>query len=201
MNARALIPEWFLQTKLGREMVAEDSKERDAQRTKQAETRARAIAELAAALPKLSAALEAAKAVEDKTRLALRDAEAARVHAWNELASAGIHRDLVCQLAEKELRKTADPQIDVFINELYETAERDRRVTPLSESRGGKDFLGRLMGPVFSTRPSLVARHKEILAGIAAAEALKLEVAPDVAARLAEIRGTISGGTEMVQVA
>ena len=186
---------WFKMSpageKLQRETVERHESERRVLATEIAELTKRHQAES----PKLVTRERKAKEAYESALEALKKAEGLyqRAHAVVSSASS-VYSSKVGQL-EQQLRASADPAIDKFIEELRTTLNAERRRGADSEERGSGMFhrlTGNPISEVYSNQRTFSAR----LAGLREAidhqvPALKLEVGVNVGERIDQVRAAI----------
>lgn len=187
------LPKWYLDTESGRTALAEANAAHLAERQKLREEVERIRTDAEKRIPKLEAAMREARAralesaeKHRKSLQALAEAEAA-----HRTAAQGSERR-IAQL-EAELRRSADPLIDAFIEQLHEEHQnlRDRIDVVLERAEYGKpDRSGRRNR--VSNKSDIDARLVGIIDAIRAAERLRLEVGgEDLPARLEKLRARL----------
>lgn len=155
--------------------------------------------EKAKVLPGLVEKREKAEAAVQTVQDALEAAKAEANAAYLELQGTTHSLDAGIRDHQRELERTADPQIDAFIVELDGLAKKTRKRS-IETRQEGKIFFGGGSEKLFSTRPAMQRRLEAIRDAIGEAERLKLEVGADVEARIGEIRDAIPKGDALERV-
>jgi hypothetical protein len=199
MTVNELVPQWFRETAMGQRLLEKQAKKRATERRVM-------VKELVAVhqcqeteLPPLRKAAEAARAKLEKAEAARKRAgeDCARAHQAVSTRSHTLDRD-VARL-EHELRATADPAIEAFVEEMRELLDATRREPNFSSEWSAPDWNGQ-QHPVSSNHANVHAYMDAIKGAATEAEALLLEADLDVPARLATIRAKVDAAREQAQV-
>jgi multidrug resistance efflux pump len=162
------------------------------------------LAELNAAEPRTLEALNTACKTQEanvvRLRQELRQAEISYSESLADRRRCSTNFDMQRSRLEATLRRTAPPEIDVFISEmrgwLDETRRQVQRAEDLPKSNYFTDPI-RKTRAVYSNYTGVIARLNAIIAAIKKAEDLKLSATADTGEKLAQLRASIPEIGEM----
>ena len=182
------IPEWFKQTKEGKQAVAEERAKTLSAREELVHSVEVGNAKLTAGLPALDKTLETARAAEAKAAAALSEATGAVRAAYAARRSFVWQCEREINRAQSELHRTADPAIGDTLKEFERAIERARNSSSLTYAGDHENPFSGKMVRGESNVEAIVAEVDRLAAIAVDVGALLQSAEGDVQVRLAALR-------------